>query len=61
MIEPTLLDLVPENEFADLPSIIMEAKEKGMRVGVYPISENSWLDMGQIKEMEHMIETLGVD
>lgn len=61
LIEPKLLDLVPENEFADLPSIIMEAKEKGMRVGVYPISEKSWLDMGQIKEMEHMIETLGVD
>lgn len=61
LIEPTLLDLVPENEFADLPSIIMEAKEKGMRVGVYPISENSWLDMGQIKEMEHMIETLGLE
>ncbi|HJB24200.1 MAG TPA: nucleotidyltransferase family protein [Candidatus Jeotgalibaca pullicola] len=61
MIEPKLLDLVPVDEYSDLPSIIMDAKGKGMRVGVYPISEDSWLDMGQIKEMEHMIETLGAD
>lgn len=61
IIEPKLLDLISKNEYADLPSIIMLAKEKGFRVGVYPISEESWLDMGQIKEMEQMIEILGVD
>lgn len=61
LIEPKLLDLVPEDEFADLPNIIMQAKEKGMRVGVYPVSEKSWLDMGQIKEMEQMIDSLGVN
>lgn len=61
LIEPKLLSLVPENEFADLPTIIMHAKEKGMRVGVYPVSEKSWLDMGQIKEMEQMIDSLGVN
>lgn len=61
LLEPELLELVPDNEFADLPTIIMEAKEKGMRIGVYPVSENSWLDMGQIKEMEQMIDSLGVN
>lgn len=61
LIEPKLLDLVPDNEFADLPNIIVQAKEQGMRIGVYPVSEKSWLDMGQLKEMEHMVETLGVN
>jgi len=61
LIEPNLLDLIPENKFADLPNIIFEAKEKGMKVGIYPVSEKSWLDMGQIKEMEQMIDTLGVN
>lgn len=61
LIEPDLLDLVPNNEFSDLPTIIMQAKEQGMRVGVYPVSEKSWLDMGQIKEMEQMIDSLGVN
>lgn len=61
LLEPSLLDLIPENEFADLPNIIFEAKEKGMKVGIYPVSEKSWLDMGQIKEMEQMIDMLGVN
>ena len=61
LIEPAILDLVPENEFSDLPTIIMLAKQKGLKIGVYPVSENSWLDMGQIKEMEQMIDSLGVN
>lgn len=61
LLEHSILDFIPENEAIDLPTAIMVAKAAGKRVGVYPVSENSWLDMGQIKEMEHMIEKLGVD
>lgn len=60
LLNNTILDLVPENEYIDLPTVISKAKAEGMRVGVYPVSENSWLDMGQIKEMENMIDSLGV-
>lgn len=60
LLEPSIVDLVPDNEFTDLPTVITKAKDKGLRVGVYPVSENSWLDMGQIKEMENMIDSLGV-
>jgi len=61
LINKDILDFVPEDEYSELPTIIMNAKAAGKRVGVYPVSENSWLDMGQIKEMEQMIERLGVD
>lgn len=61
LLENSILDFIPEDEAIDLPTAIMAAKDAGKRVGVYPVSENSWLDMGQIKEMEHMIEKLGVD
>ncbi|MCA9766657.1 MAG: nucleotidyltransferase family protein [Carnobacterium sp.] len=60
VMEPSILDFVPEDEFADLPDVITAAKNAGLKVGVFPVSENSWLDMGQIKEMEEMIERLGV-
>ena len=30
----------------------------GVKVGVYPISELSWMDMGQISEMKDMINRL---
>lgn len=61
LLENSILDFIPEDEAIDLPTAIMAAKDAGKRVGVYPVSENSWLDMGQIKEMEQMIEKLGVD
>lgn len=60
LIEPSILEFVPDNEFADLPDIILKAKNAGYKVGVFPVSEGSWLDMGQVKEMENMIESLGV-
>ena len=33
--------------------------EKGKKVGVYPIGEEAWLDMGQIDELEKMKIRLG--
>lgn len=60
LLEPSIVDLVPDDKFTDLPTVITKAKDNGLRVGVYPVSENSWLDMGQIKEMENMIDSLGV-
>ncbi len=32
---------------------------EGKKIGVYPIGENSWLDMGQFDELEKMKERLG--
>lgn len=60
VFEPKFLDLVPNNEFADLPDIIMAAQAQGYKIGVFPVSENAWLDMGQFTEMENMMEKLGV-
>lgn len=61
VMEPSVLNFVPNDKFTDLPDVIMSAKNAGLKVGVFPVSENSWLDMGQIKEMENMIESLGVN
>lgn len=58
VLEPGLLDLINEAEFMDLPNLITKAKEQGFQIGVFPVSENSWLDMGQIKEMENMIKKI---
>jgi len=33
--------------------------EEGKKIGVYPVSEDSWLDMGQINELEKMKARLG--
>lgn len=54
VLEPEIFNYIGENERIGMPDVIMRAKEAGMRVGIYPIGENSWLDMGQIDTMETM-------
>ncbi len=61
MIEPEVLDDIGENEFIHLPTLAARYLEKGEKVGVFPISEKAWLDMGQFSEMENMIKTLGLN
>lgn len=58
VLEPKVLDDIPENEFFHITDLINQYVAKGEKVGVYPITGNSWLDMGEIKEMEAMISRL---
>lgn len=53
-VEPEVLPVIPEATPIGFPEIIERCKARGMRVGVYPISEESWLDMGQFDTMEDM-------
>lgn len=49
-----------DKEFIHLPDIAKRYIAKGEKVGVFPIPEKSWMDMGQFNEMESMIKQLGV-
>ena len=46
VIEPRVLKLIPVNAKFDMSKLINKAKENNMKVGVFPISEHSWSDMG---------------
>lgn len=56
--EPEILKKIPENEFYHMTELINQYVKKGEKVGVYPITGNSWLDMGELNEMEIMINKL---
>ncbi len=58
IVEPEIFDYIPDNTFIGFPDIIEKCKAAGKRVGVYPISEQAWLDMGQMDTMEQMRERL---
>jgi len=60
-IEAELLDMIPKGEYYHITQLIDECLEQGISVGTYPVSESSWLDMGQMDEMQRMIEFLGDD
>lgn len=61
IVEPKVIEELEENTAIGFPDIIEGYREKGEKVGVYPISENSWLDMGQLDEMEKMRRRLERD
>ena len=60
MIEPDVLEDIGKDEFIHLPDLAQRYLDRGENVGVFPISEKSWLDMGQFNEMENMIKSLGL-
>ncbi|MFC4386549.1 nucleotidyltransferase family protein [Gracilibacillus marinus] len=60
ILEASCLDDIPEEQFFHITDLINLYIRNNEKVGVYPVSENSWLDMGEFKEMEKMMEKLGV-
>lgn len=54
IVEPEVVSEMKANTHIDFPDIIEEYRIKGKKVGVYPISENAWMDMGQLPELEKM-------
>lgn len=61
IVEPKIINEMDINRSIGFPDIIEEYKKAGERIGVYPISENAWLDMGQFDEMEEMRKRLEFD
>ena len=60
ILEPQALNDIPEDTFFHITDLIDKYIKEGKKVGTYPISEISWRDMGEIKEMDRMIERLNL-
>lgn len=60
IVEPEVLEHMEQGENIDFPSLVERERLRGSRVGMYPISERAWLDMGQFDAMERMKERLGI-
>ena len=58
IVEPDVLDAIEKDQEIDFPDIIERARIEGKRIGVFPISEDSWIDIGQLEGMEEMQKRL---
>jgi dTDP-glucose pyrophosphorylase len=62
LLEPHLLDEIPDGKFFHITELIENIRARGGRVGVFPISEKSWLDIGEwpeyIKTVSHLNDDL---
>lgn len=60
IVEPEVIDEVEEGQSIGFPDVIQKLKDQGRNVGVYPINESDWLDMGQFDTMENMKQKLKI-
>lgn len=58
VVEPRVVEEMPVGEKLGFPDVIERYRQKGEKVGVYPIAESSWMDMGQLEELEKMRRAL---
>lgn len=59
--EPKVINELRNNKVTEFTDIIEKYRQTGEKIGVYPISEYSWMDMGQFEEMEEMTKRLEND
>lgn len=50
ILEPNLLDEIPEGQFYHITSLIGKLRKENRRIGVFPVSEKSWIDVGNWNE-----------
>lgn len=54
VVEPRVVEELAPGVSIGFPDIMERYRAAGETVGVYPVSENSWTDMGQLEELEQM-------
>ena len=58
ILNPELIDEIPEGEFFHITHLMEKVQSRGGRVGCFPVSEHSWKDMGEWPEYLKMIDVL---
>lgn len=54
IVEPEVIDDIEDGVPIGFPDIVERERKKGKKVAVFPVSENDWMDMGQLSELEKM-------
>lgn len=56
VLEPETLVDIPDNKLYHMTNLINMYTNRGERVGVYPVSEKSWLDTGHLEELQELLK-----
>ncbi|MDB4794723.1 nucleotidyltransferase family protein [bacterium] len=57
VLNPDLLRLIPKDKFFHITHLIENAKDQGKKVGVFPIDDDAWIDIGQWAEYKKTMDT----
>lgn len=60
ILKSNVLDLIPKDTFFHMTQLIEAAKAAGKTVGVFPVSENSWIDTGEWDEYRKAVDRMNI-
>jgi len=55
VMEPNVIEDIPRNKVFHMTDLLNNLIKAGRKVGAFPITEQAWKDMGEIKQMQEMI------
>lgn len=58
LLEPSVCKFIPIDEYFDMTDLISKCQREGLTVGVYPVSEKSYIDVGQWEEYRKVLQKL---
>ena len=51
LLKPEIIQKIPSTNLFNMNNLIEKVKNSGGRIGVFPISENSWIDTGYLRDI----------
>ncbi len=60
LLEPSVLKFIPEGEHFNMTDLIRKVQQSGLKVGIFPVSERSWIDIGQLSEYKEIINKMNL-
>ena len=58
VLNPNVLKSIPENNVYHITHLIEDAKNQGKKVGVFPVDDDAWIDVGQWADYLKSVESL---
>jgi dTDP-glucose pyrophosphorylase len=56
ILDPEVLEFIPEGKFYHITDLISDSKKNGKKIGVFPMNERSWFDIGEWPEYQKVID-----
>jgi len=59
VLNKSILDFIPENQYFDMPDLIRKLLREGKKVFAYPVNESDYVDVGQWEDYKKALIKLG--
>lgn len=58
VLEKSVIDYIEKDKYSDMTDIIYKLLDNKEKIGIYPVTEGAWLDMGEFESMKKMMDKL---